>query len=87
MSIYSLSPLLLWPTKFKFSGGDGDYRGVVYGEYGEDHRAVFVYKKRSKKWHVARKTHGTTGLILGMHTQLYSGSNMGWFPLGHTSFS
>ena len=34
---------------------------------------------------LATKTRGATGLKLGMHTQLDSGSNMGWVPLSHTS--
>ena len=32
------------------------------------------------------KTLGATDFKLGMLIQLHSGSNMGWVPLGHTSF-
>ena len=69
---------MLWPTRLKFSWGDGGYHGVVYHKFGEDqsNKAVFVFKK-AKNGILARKIHGATGLKLGMHTQLDSGSNMG----------
>ena len=44
-----------------------------------------VKKKMKKKVFLQRKNLGATALKLGMHIQLYSGSNIGRVPLGHTS--
>ena len=45
----------------------------------------FLYfKKKAKNGTFARKEIGATRLKLCMHTQLDSGSNMGWILLGHT---
>ena len=62
---------------------------MVGSEFGEDQIETpnIGLKKKTQKWYFARKTHGATGLKLDMHTQLDSGSNMGWVPLGHTSSS
>ena len=46
-----------------------------------------VFLKKAKNGILARQTLRATDLKLGMHTQLHSGSNMGWVSPGHTSFS
>ena len=43
---------------------------------------VTMVTRISQIWYLARKTLGATDLKLGMHIQLYSGSNMGWVPPG-----
>ena len=51
---------------------------MVYGEFGEDRsKTPPIGLKKVKGDILARKTYGATGLQLGMHTQLNSGSNMG----------
>ena len=40
--------------------------------------------KKPKNGTLARQILGATDLTLSMHTQLDSGSNMGWVPPGHT---
>ena len=59
---------------------------MVYGKFDEDwSQTPSIGQKITKNGILARKTHGATGLKLGVHTQLDSGSNMGWVPPGHTS--
>ena len=43
--------------------------------------------EKAKNGTSVRQTYGGTDLKFGMHTQLDSGSNMGWVPPGYTSFS
>ena len=42
-------------------------------------------QKQTKNGTFTRNKNVTIGLKIGMHTQLDSGSNMGWVPPGHTS--
>ena len=90
--IYSIFSQTLEPTRLKFSGGDRGHPGMVYGKFGKDWSKIppirlFQCLKKGKNGTLARKTDGTTGLKLGMDTQLDSGSNIGWVPPGHTSSS
>ena len=50
-------------------------------------KMVTIVTRKAKNCIFARKTIGATDLKLGMYIQLHSGSNIGWVPPGHTSFS
>ena len=88
LSVYPLSS----PRRFNLPGSN--FQGVMLVTVGclcglgEDHiKTLSIGLKKANNGILARKTHGATGLKLCMHTQLYSGSNMGWVPLGHASSS
>ena len=54
---------------------------MFYGKFEEYwNKTPAIGLKKAKNNILARKNEGATGLKLGIHTQLDSGSNMGWVP-------
>ena len=79
-----------WPNlRVDFSENWHDYVLTQLKSWPKIRKVVTMVmgEKKAKNGTLTRETLGATDLKLGMHMQLNSGSNMGWVPPGHISFS